>query len=40
MNIEHEDEFYYPPYANGEFTEQFKQGFRLAHKFLRQYVPE
>ena len=40
MNIEHEDEFYYPAYANGEFTEQYKAGFRLAHKFLRQYVPE
>ena len=40
MNIEHEDEFYYPPYANnGEFTEQFKTGFRLAHKFLLQLVP-
>jgi len=39
MNIEHEDEFYYPAYANGEFTEQFKAGFRLTHKFLRQYVP-
>jgi sugar phosphate isomerase/epimerase len=41
MNIEHEDEFYYPAYANnGEFTEQYKTGFRLAHKFLRQHVPE
>lgn len=40
MNIEHEDEFYYPAYgANGDFTEQFKAGFRLAHEFLRQHVP-
>ncbi len=39
MNIEHEDELYYPPYANGDFTEQFKTGLRMAHRFLRQYVP-
>jgi sugar phosphate isomerase/epimerase len=39
MNIEHEDEFYYPAYENGEFTEQYKAGFRLAHTFLKQYVP-
>ena len=40
MNIEHEDEFYYPGYDGENFTEQYKAGFRLAHKFLRQYVPE
>ena len=40
MNIEHEDEFYYPSYTNGEFTAQYKDGFRVAHKFLRLYVPE
>lgn len=40
MNIEHEDEFYYPAYNGSDFTEQFKAGFRLTHKFLRQYVPE
>ncbi len=40
MNIEHEDEFYYPAYTKeGEFTEQYKAGFRLAHQFLRQLVP-
>ncbi len=39
MNIEHEDELYYPPYAGAEFTEQFKAGYRLAHRFLRQLVP-
>lgn len=39
MNIEHEDEFYYPAYDGANFTEQFKAGFRLTHKFLRQHVP-
>jgi sugar phosphate isomerase/epimerase len=40
MNIENEDEFYYPPYENGNFTPQFKRGFRLAHQFLKTVVPE
>jgi len=40
MNIEHEDELYYPPYSGAEFTEQFKAGYRIAHRFLRQLVPE
>jgi sugar phosphate isomerase/epimerase len=40
MNIENEDEFYYPPYqSNGDFTEQFKRGFRVAHEFLKTLVP-
>jgi sugar phosphate isomerase/epimerase len=40
MNIENEDEFYYPPYQNnGDFTEQFKRGFRVAHEFLKTLVP-
>ena len=40
MNIEHEDAFYYPQYAGSDFTEPYKSGFRVAHDFLRQYVPE
>ena len=40
MNIENEDEFYYPPYDGPNFTEQFKRGFRLAHQFLKTLVPE
>jgi sugar phosphate isomerase/epimerase len=40
MNIEHEDDFYYPPYDGANFTEPYKAGFRVAHRFLRQYVPE
>ncbi|MEP6539062.1 MAG: sugar phosphate isomerase/epimerase [Bryobacteraceae bacterium] len=39
MNIENEDAFYYPPYANGNFTEQFKRGFRVAHEYLKTLIP-
>jgi sugar phosphate isomerase/epimerase len=39
MNIENEDAFYYPPYDQGEFTEQFKRGFEVAHEFLKALIP-
>lgn len=39
MNIEHEDAFYYPAYEGDDFTPQYKEGFRVTHKFLRQFVP-
>jgi len=39
MNIENEDPFYAPAYNQGEFTEQFKRGFRVAHEFLKTLVP-
>lgn len=39
MNIEHEDAFYYPNYQGDDFTEQFKTGFRIAHRYLNQFVP-
>jgi sugar phosphate isomerase/epimerase len=39
MNIENEDEFYYPGYSQGNFTEQYKRGFRVAHEFLKTLVP-
>ncbi|MGA3096530.1 MAG: sugar phosphate isomerase/epimerase [Bryobacteraceae bacterium] len=39
MNIENEDEFYYPNYSGADFTGQFKRGFRLAHEFLKTVVP-
>ncbi|HEY1341856.1 MAG TPA: sugar phosphate isomerase/epimerase [Bryobacteraceae bacterium] len=40
MNIENEDNFYYPPYdPNNNFTEQFKRGFRTAHEFLKTLIP-
>ena len=35
MNIENEDEFYYPAYEGGNFTEQYKRGFHTAHTFLK-----
>jgi sugar phosphate isomerase/epimerase len=39
MNIENEDEFYYPAYDQGNFTEQFKRGFHVAHEYLKTLVP-
>ena len=39
MNIENEDEFYYPAYSQGDFTEQYKRGFRVAHEYLKTLVP-
>ena len=39
MNIENEDEFYYPAYNGSDFTEQYKRGFRVAHEFLKTLVP-
>lgn len=39
MNIEHEDALYGFPYRGEEFTEEYKTGFRVAHRYLRQFVP-
>lgn len=40
MNIENEDQFYYPSTdREGNFTEQYKRGFRVAHEFLKTLVP-
>jgi sugar phosphate isomerase/epimerase len=39
MNIENEDQFYYPAYEGEDFTEQYKRGFRLAHEFLKTMIP-
>lgn len=39
MNIENEDQSYYPNYTGTDFTEQFKRGFRVAHEFLKTLVP-
>ncbi|HLJ18094.1 MAG TPA: sugar phosphate isomerase/epimerase [Bryobacteraceae bacterium] len=39
MNIENEDPFYEPSYEHGNFTENFKRGFRVAHEFLKTLVP-
>lgn len=39
MNIENEDEFYYPAYEGDNFTENYKRGFHVAHEFLKTLVP-
>ena len=39
MNIENEDEFYYPAYNGVNFTEQYRRGFHTAHQFLKTLVP-
>jgi len=40
MNIEHEDAFYYPANdPDGNFTENYKRGFVVAHDFLKTLVP-
>jgi len=39
MNIEGEDQFYYPAYDNGNFTEQYKRGLIVGHDFLKTLVP-
>jgi hypothetical protein len=39
LNIENEDQFYYPSYDGTDFTEAFKEGFRVAHAYVRQFVP-
>ena len=40
MNIENEDRFYEPSTdGQGNFTDSFKRGFRVAHEFLRTLLP-
>jgi len=39
MSVEHEDPVYDPPGGHGDFTEGTKIGFRMAHRYLEQYVP-
>jgi sugar phosphate isomerase/epimerase len=39
LNIENEDQFYYPNYDGPDFTDAFKEGFRVAHAYVRQFVP-
>jgi sugar phosphate isomerase/epimerase len=39
MNIEHEDETYGRPLPDGNFSEEFKTGFRMGLRYLRQLVP-
>jgi sugar phosphate isomerase/epimerase len=39
LNIENEDQFYYPSYEGDNFTDAFKEGYRVAHAYVRQFVP-
>jgi sugar phosphate isomerase/epimerase len=39
MSVEHEDPLYDPPGGKGDFTEGCKTGFRMAYRYLKQYVP-
>jgi sugar phosphate isomerase/epimerase len=39
MNIEHEDENYGRTLPDGSFSEEFKTGFRMSLRYLRQFVP-
>jgi len=39
MSVEHEDSLYDPPGGEGDFTEGCKTGFRMAYRYLKQYVP-
>jgi sugar phosphate isomerase/epimerase len=39
MNIEHEDETYGRTLPDGNFSEDFKNGFRMGLRYLRQFVP-
>jgi sugar phosphate isomerase/epimerase len=39
MSVEHEDPLYDPPEGEGDFTEGCKTGFRMAYRYLKQYVP-
>src|SRR6266446_1320454 len=39
MSVRSEEDLYDPPGGEGNFTEGCKTGFRMAHRYLRQYVP-
>ena len=39
LNIENEDQFYYPNYQGADFTDAFQEGYRIAHAYVRQFVP-
>jgi len=39
MNIEHEDAVYGDPQRGDVFSENYKVGFRMGYRYLRQYIP-
>ena len=40
MSVEHEDPLYGSPNRAADFTDEYKVGFKMAHRYLRQYVPD
>jgi len=40
MSIEHEDPLYGEAHPGPDFSDDFKTGFKMAHRYLRQYVPD
>jgi sugar phosphate isomerase/epimerase len=40
MSIEHEDNLYGADHPGPEFTDDYKTSFKMAHRYLRQYVPD
>src|SRR5450432_4533440 len=40
MSIEHEDALYGEEHQGPDFGEDYKTGFKMAHRYLRQYVPD
>lgn len=40
MNIEHEDRLYGWPYRGNEFSEAYREGFRMTQRYLKQFVPD
>ena len=40
MSIEHEDAFYGEDHQGPDFSEDYKTGFKMAHRYLKQYVPD
>lgn len=39
MNIEHEDPLYGYPFEGDQFPAAYETGFRVAHSYLKQYLP-
>jgi len=40
MSVEHEDALYGEAHQGPDFSDDFKTGFKMAHRYLRQYVPD
>ena len=40
MSVEHEDELYGGSDPGPNFSEDYKTGFKMAHRYLRQYIPD